>query len=101
VTAGPGIAPWCARTTVGGSGATARQLNPELGQFANLAVNPDRAAVLLGDDVVADRQAKPGTLAGRLGSEKGLEQALFLDVPPDAGDRCRARCLNRIAQIAS
>ena len=38
------------------------------------------AAVLLRDDVVADRQAEAGALAGRLGGEERLEQLV-----PDLG----------------
>ena len=39
------------------------------------AVDLDRAAMLLGDDVVADREAEAGAFAGRLGREERLEQA--------------------------
>jgi hypothetical protein len=37
----------------------ARQVHRELGEDAGLAVDRDRAAMLLGDDVVADRQTSP------------------------------------------
>src|SRR5215471_2415744 len=46
----------------------------ELAVFADLAVHGDAAAMLLRDDVVGDRQAEAGALAGRLGSEERLEQ---------------------------
>jgi hypothetical protein len=42
--------------------------------LALFAVDCDRAAMLLGDDVVADRQAEPRALARRLGGEERLEQ---------------------------
>src|SRR6266481_2298903 len=51
-----------------------RQADRELGELAKRAVDLDRAAMLLGDDVVADRQAEAGSFAGRLGREEGLEQ---------------------------
>src|SRR6516162_11276052 len=53
-----------------------RQPHRELGEVAHFAVDSDRAAVLLGYDLVADREPKPGALAGRLGREEGLEQFL-------------------------
>src|SRR5262245_55683365 len=51
-----------------------RQPHRELGERANFAVDRDRAAVLLGYDLIADRQAKPRALASRLGREERLEQ---------------------------
>src|SRR3954466_9807189 len=53
-----------------------RQAQDELGELPRLAVDRDRPAMLLRDDVVADRQAEAGALAGRLGGEEGLEQFL-------------------------
>ena len=58
----------------------ARQAHGELGERAHLAVDLDRTAVLLRDDVVADRQAEPSALTGRLGREERLEQFV-----PDLG----------------
>src|SRR5689334_16906660 len=52
----------------------ARQGNNEFGKFIHLAVHLDRPAMLLRNDVVADRQAKPGTLACGLSGEKRLEK---------------------------
>ena len=46
----------------------------KFGELAELAVDFNRATVLLGDDVIGDRQTEPGPLAGRLGRHKGLEQ---------------------------
>src|SRR5205085_12097154 len=42
--------------------------------FAEPAVVLDSAAVLLGHDVVADREAEPGPFSGRLCREERLEQ---------------------------
>ena len=58
----------------------ARQPYRELAELADLAVHSDAAAVLLGDDVIADRQPQPGTLTGRLGGEEPLEELI-----PDRG----------------
>ena len=55
--------------------------------------------MLLGDNVVADRQAQPGSLAGRLGREERLEQ-LVAKLRRDAGAVVAYRDLDRIAQIA-
>jgi len=44
----------------------------------------DRPAVPLGDDVSADRQAEPGSFAGRLGGEERLKQ-FVPDLGRDAG----------------
>jgi len=54
--------------------SASRQPHRELGEVTDFAVDRDSAAVLLGYDLVADRQSKPGALSGRLGREKGLEQ---------------------------
>ena len=55
----------------------AGQSNRELSEIADPAVDLDTAAVLLGDDVVADRKPEAGPLAGRLGRKEGLEQLVF------------------------
>src|SRR5262245_19026480 len=52
----------------------ARQPHRELGEVADLAIESDGTAVLLRYNLVADRQPKSGTLAGRLGREERLEQ---------------------------
>src|SRR6516225_2973092 len=54
--------------------SASRQSHRELGEVTDFTVDRDGATVLLGDDLVADRQSKPGTLAGRLGREERLEQ---------------------------
>src|SRR5213082_1616242 len=51
-----------------------RQAQDELGELPRLAVDRDRPAMLLRDDVVADREAKASALACRLGGEERLEQ---------------------------
>jgi hypothetical protein len=53
-----------------------RQPHGEFGELADFAVDRDRSAMLLGYDIEADRQAKPGTFAGRLGGEERLEQLI-------------------------
>ena len=58
----------------------ARQADRKLGEFADPAVDGDRAAVLLGDDVPADRETKPRPFAGGLGREERLKQLV-----PDLG----------------
>jgi len=52
----------------------AGQADREFGEIIDLAIDLDRAAVLLGHDVVADRETEAGALAGRLGREERLEQ---------------------------
>src|SRR4051794_3529868 len=46
----------------------------ELGEVADFAIDRERAAVLLGYDLVAHRQAKSRTFAVRFGCEERLEQ---------------------------
>src|SRR5215510_2374188 len=53
-----------------------RQPHCELGEVANFAVDRDRAAVLLGYDLIAYRQAKPRTFAGRLSCEEWLKHLI-------------------------
>src|SRR6516165_10795433 len=54
--------------------SASRQPHRELGEVTDFAIDRDGAAVLLGYDLVADRQPKAGALAGRLGREERLEQ---------------------------
>src|ERR1700730_977160 len=54
------------------------QPDRELGELTDFAVDRDRAAVPLGNNLVTDRQAKPRPLAGRLGREEGLDQLLLV-----------------------
>ena len=45
----------------------------ELGKLAETTVDRDRATMLLGDDVPADREAEAGAFAGRLGRKERLK----------------------------
>ena len=67
--------------------AAAGKYDPELGKLTGSGANVDRAGMLLDDDVMADRQAKPGTLARRFGREEGREHLLL-----HLAARCRCRC---------
>src|SRR3954471_17252797 len=60
----------------------ARQSDNELREFIHLAVDSDRSPMLFRHDVVGDRQAKAGALAGWLGGEEWLEQLV-----PDLGGK--------------
>jgi hypothetical protein len=51
----------------------AREADGKLGKLIGLAIDGDRAAMLLRHDVVADREPEPGAFAGRLGGEERLE----------------------------
>ena len=50
----------------------ARQPNGEFGELSDPTIDLDRTAMLLGHNVVADRQAETGSLAGRLRGEERL-----------------------------
>jgi len=56
--------------------ARPRQYDLELSEKSGLRIDIDAAAVLLYDDVVAHRQAKPGTFARGLGREERIEYFL-------------------------
>src|SRR5262249_51627836 len=66
----------------GSSRSSRRRMPPagqphcELGEVSDFAVDRGGAALLLRDDLVADRQPKAGALAGGLGREERLEQFL-------------------------
>ena len=77
---------------------SARQSNGELGKLAELAGDSNRAAMLLGNDVVADREAKTGALAGRFRREEWLEQLVF-NLGRNAGAVVAYADLDRIAEI--
>jgi hypothetical protein len=53
--------------------SASRQPHRELGEVADLAVDRDRAAVLLRYNLVAYRQAKSCPFDSRFGCEEGLE----------------------------
>src|SRR5438132_14251024 len=63
---------------------SARQPDSEFSELPDPAIDCDRAAMLLGHDVIADREAEASSLAGRRGREEWLEQ-LVLDLRCDAG----------------
>ena len=77
-----------------------RQFDREFGEFAGAARDPDRAAMLLRDDVPADREPEPRAFAGRLGREERLKQ-LVPDFERDAGTVVAHPDLDRVAQIAA
>src|SRR5580700_7769990 len=76
----------------------ARQVDREFGELADSAVDLDRAAMLLGDDVPADRQTEAGALAGRLGGEERLKQ-LVPDLGRNAGAVVADADFDRLAEI--
>src|SRR5262245_41738497 len=55
------------------------QDNPDFGELARLRIDLDCARMLLHDDVVADGEAKAGSLSRRLGREERVEHP-FLHV---------------------
>src|SRR5579863_9560162 len=75
------------------------QSDRELGELADAAVDLDRTTVLLGHDVIADREAEPGALAGRLGREERLEQ-LIPDFVRNADAVVSHRDLDRVTEVA-
>ena len=72
--------------------------NGELSEIADLAVDGDRAAMLLGHDVIADREAEAGAFTSRLGREERLKE-LVLDLGWYAGAVVTDADFNRIAEI--
>src|SRR5215470_2140248 len=74
------------------------QSNDKLGELADPAVDGDRAAVLLRHDVIADREAEAGSLAGRLCREEGLKE-LVLDVGSNSNAIVTNADLDCIAEI--
>src|SRR5215472_4089671 len=75
-----------------------RQADREFGEFAGFAVDCNRAAVLLRDDIIADREPEPGALAGRLGRKERLKQPVP-DFGRDTGAVVAHPGLDRLAQI--
>ena len=74
------------------------QSNRELSEIADLAIDGDRAAMLLGHDVVADREAEAGAFPGRLGREERLKE-LVLDLWCDANAIVAHLHLDGLAEI--
>ena len=78
--------------------ASARQYDLELGEKSGLRLDIDAAAVLFYDDVVAHRQAKPGTLARGLGREERVEYFLS-DLFRDAGSIIPNTNFNLVSEV--
>src|SRR5215831_6620986 len=76
-----------------------RQADCELGECASLAVDCDRAAMLLGDDVVADRKAEAGALSRRFRREERLKKTVAV-FGRDAGAIVAHPDLDSFAEIA-
>ena len=55
----------------------ARQNDPDFGELAGLRIDLDRAAMLLDDDVVTDREAKPGAFSRWFCREERIEHLLL------------------------
>src|SRR6185437_2029360 len=72
----PGVSLTAALTSILGR-QSARQRNEKFGKDARLCIYVDLAAVLFHHNVVTHGQAKPGSLACRLGSEEGIEHLLL------------------------
>ena len=77
----------------------ARQADGKFGELAGFAVDLDRAAVLLRDDVPTDREPQTGPFSGRLSSEERLKQPVP-DFGRDTGAVIAHPDLDRVAQIA-
>ena len=75
------------------------QSNGEFGELADPAIDLDRPAVLLGHDVIADRQAQPRSLTGRLRREEWLKQ-LVLDLRGNADAVVAYPNFDRFAEIS-
>src|ERR1700676_996528 len=75
-----------------------RQAEGELGERAGLAIDRDRDALLLRDDVVADREPEARALARRLRREEGLEEPIAV-FGWDADTVVAQLNLDRVAQI--
>src|SRR5450631_3975936 len=75
-----------------------RQYDLELSELPRLALDIDAAAVLLDNDVVAHRQAKPGAFARGLGREERIEYFLF-DPFRDAGPVIANTDFNLVSKI--
>jgi hypothetical protein len=78
--------------------ACPRQYDLELSEQPGLRLDVDAAAVLLYDNVVAHRQAKPGTFARGLGCEERVEYFLF-DLFRDAGAVIANTDFNLVSEV--
>src|SRR4029077_18200322 len=78
----------------------ARQADREFGELAQPTGNFDCPAMLLRDDVPADRETEAGALPGRLGREERLEQ-FVTDFRCDAGAVVTHADLDGIGEVAA
>ena len=78
--------------------ARPRQNDLELSETPGLRLDIDAAAMLFYDDVVAHRQAKPGTFARRFGREERVEYFLF-DLFRDSGPVVANADLNLVSEV--
>src|SRR5262245_8541227 len=76
----------------------ARKNDAEFGELSGPGVDLDRSAVLLYDDVVAERKPEPRPFTGRLGGEKRVEN-LLLHLGQHAGTVVADADLDAVAQI--
>ena len=53
------------------------RIDPDFGELARLRIDLDRAAMLLDDDIVTDREPEPGAFSGGLGREERIEHLLL------------------------
>ena len=78
---------------------SAGQSNGEFSELAEATIYLDVATMLLSHDVVADREAKTGSLAGRLRREERLEKFIF-DLGRDAAAVVTDADLDCIVEIS-
>src|SRR5258708_17214624 len=78
--------------------ARARQDDLKFGEKSELRLDIDAAAVLFYDDVVAHRQAKPGTVARGLGREERVEYFVS-DLFRDAGSIIPNTNFNLVSEV--
>src|SRR5579872_1223941 len=77
----------------------ARQAHDEFGKLADAAFDIDAAAMAARHDIIADGEAEPGTLAGRLGREERREQ-LGADPVGNAYAVIAHADLDRLAEVS-
>ena len=87
------------RLLASGRTVVAWQGNDELGEFAELGLDVDPAAMLLDNDVMCHREAEPGPFPGRFGGEEGIEH-LFSHFGRDAGAVIANSDLDCLANIS-
>src|SRR5215472_4993645 len=75
------------------------QSNGELSELTDPAIDSDRAAMLLGHDVIADREAEASAFTRRLGREERLKELVF-DLRWDTDAIVADSDFDHIAEIA-